>query len=238
MNNPSGNVRSLKNTESLSEDKEYKKIISIIENLWDTGVIQRGTKQCYSMSDIICKLLKQNGIDCYLEECALMIMRKNPPELNLVGYPLSEGFSRYNDGGASNSLKEMQTHVVCITRTKYPLLIDLSIFEYSEDVPFICERINRTDITELAFFDFPNTTFSYSKRSLNQVPILHQQSIIDRIKTDKELFSSIDRINRILILIISIATLNFIRGGYDFYQKYINTTNGFGPNKIVIENTQ
>jgi hypothetical protein len=214
------NTRWTTTDEALLSDPDYQKVITIIHELWNSGIIQRGNGHCYSMSDIISKLLKLNGIDCYLEECSLMILQKNPPELHLVGYPGTD---------VADPLDEIVTHVVCITKTDKPLLIDLSISNFIEGIPYVCEKITLSNEVEISNFEFDNCFFKYSRRSHVQVPLLHQQSIIDRIKTDRKIFSDISKINKILITLFVISSLNFIRGGVDFYQKYINQSNGFGP---------
>jgi hypothetical protein len=223
INNSDNNVKWYTDNQELYNDPEYQKIMSVIHNLWNSGVIQRGNGHCYSMSDIICKLLKCSGIDCYLEECNLMILKKDPPEIHLVGYL---------NTSTKSPLEEIRTHVVCITKTKYPLLIDLSISNYIDNIPYICEELNCIGNTDLLNFESENSYFKYSKKIDTQLPDLHQQSILDRIHTDRKIFKSIDKITKILTVIIVITSLNFVRGGYDFYQKYINQNNNFGPNKI------
>lgn len=220
QNNTEIQMRWTTDDETLLSDEEYLKTITVIHDLWNSGIVQRGNGHCYSMSDIISKLLKLNGIDCYLEECSLMIIRKNPPELHLVGYPGSD---------LENALEEIRTHVVCITKTKYPLLIDLSISHFIEGIPYVCERIVDSNAVEIANFEFESSFFKYSRRSHTQVPLLHQQSIIDRIQTDRKIFANIDRITKVMIGVAIITSINFIRGGADYYQKYINKSNGFGP---------
>lgn len=224
------------NDKSLMSDPEYQKVIALVKHLWDSGMVRRGFQHCYSMSDIIQKLLNHYGIESYLEECYLMILKKNPPEIRLVGY------EQNSDDVITDKVGEVQTHVVCITKTKYPLLIDLSISEYIEDVPYICQRINPdqnkiniknlNNVVELGNFEFDQAYFKYSKKSNTQLPSIHQTSIINRIETDKKIFNSIKRINIIVSFIIVISSLNLIRGTYDHYQKYVIKDNGFGPNKI------
>lgn len=223
VNDDSG-VRWITNDQKLVSDPEYQKIISIVHNLWNSGMIQRGSGHCYSMSDIVSKLLNHNGIESYLEECSLMVLKKNPPELHLVGY---------SDCDIDDPIKEIRTHVVCITKTKYPILIDLSIAHFIDDIPYICEEINSQNSNELSKYEFENSYFNYSKKIESQIPYLHQQSIIDRINTDKKIFSSISKINKIIISIAIITSINFIRGTWDFYQKYIIHDNGFGPQKVI-----
>jgi hypothetical protein len=203
----------------LYNDPEYQTVIHLIHDLWRSGIIEKGTGQCWAMTDVICKLLKINGIESFTQECSLFVMRKDPPHLNLIGY--------FND--PENSPGDIYTHIVCITKTKIPMLIDLSISNYDDKVRFICERVNGKDECQIAEYNLNNITYQYSKKDIHHVPELYQQNILSRIKTDNLIFSKIGAITKVLIGVSIVTSLNLARGSYDFYQKYINKTNGFGP---------
>lgn len=220
MSEISENIKWYTDDIQLYNDPEYQLVIHIIHDLWRSGIVQKGTGQCWAMSDVICKLFKINGIESSLQECSLFIMKQNPPILNLVGY--------FND--VEGAPDDIYTHIVCITKTKIPMLIDLSISSYHDTIKFICERLNKEEgELDIAEYNFGDVTFKYSKKDIQHVPELYQQNILTRIKTDNLIFSKINSITKIIIAISFITSLNFIRGTYDFYQKYINKTNGFGP---------
>ena len=112
----------------------YIKIKEIIDDLIHSGILRFGSGYCLSMSDVILKLLHKEGINAQLVECNLMVMMKSPPGLILVGY---KGFM----DNTLNSGQKIDNHVVCITKTKIPILIDLSISHIDSKISFICEPI-------------------------------------------------------------------------------------------------
>jgi hypothetical protein len=203
----------------MKEKEEIDQVREVIQYLWDDGMIHRGTGHCIAMSDIVQKLLLHHGIDSYLQECSLMIHKKNIDDLMLVGYSMAKVYDPIN---------QVKTHVVCVTKTKKPILIDLSVYNFVDDVPYICEYLDSNSVVDK--FEFPNANFIYTKKySDYQLPLLHERSIINRIETDKKIFNNFKIINTILIFISIIASINLVRGTFDFYQKYIIKDNGFGP---------
>lgn len=217
-------VVSVDNTDLELESKDYyKKIISLIENLWEDGIIQRASGYCLSVSDMIQKILHFNGIESKLLECSLLFIDKDPPNMRLVGY---DGIKSVKDDKL-----ELDTHVVCITKTEIPILIDLSISYLTDKVKYICKRYDKSNEGNFVEYKIGTTSWMYQEKSITRVPSLHRQSIIDRIKLDLKIDSSIKRINYILIALSTVALLNFVRGGYDFAQKYIIKDNGFGPTR-------
>jgi hypothetical protein len=212
-------------------ETEYFKIIKgVVDNLKTSGMLEAGSGYCLSMSDIILKLLHKQGIKSKLVECNLMVTLKNPPGMFLMGYP---GFNQNN----YNSEKMMQTHIVCITETEVPILIDTSISHIDKSIPYICAPILRNfEHTNLTEYDFETSTWTYTEREDVDIelPKLHQKSIIDRIKKDGEIQKQISTIQKIVIIALSISSMNFMRGAFDFYQTYVNQNNDWGPTKTNI----
>jgi hypothetical protein len=208
---------------------EYFKIIKqIVDNLHSSGMIETGSGYCLSMSDIVHKLLHKEGIKSKIVECNLMVVVKSPPGLYLMGY---KGFHENN----YDSSQKMENHIVCVTETEVPILIDLSISHIDKNIPFICAPIlKKEEHTNLVEYDFETSTWTYTERMESELPKLHQKSIIDRIKSDQKVKQEINFIKTIIVILFCISTTNFIRGGYDFYQKYINQNNDWGPNKTLV----
>lgn len=194
----------------------YIKTKEVVENLRHSGMLRYGSGYCLSMSDVILKLLHKEGINAELVECNLMVMLKNPPGIFLVGY---KGFHENN----FNPEHRIENHVVCITKTKIPILIDLSLSHVDHQIPYICEPIlEEHSHTDLAEFDFETSTWTYQSRENSELPKLHQKSIINRIKTDIRVDKEIKFIKYFLFVLFSVSSLNFIRGAYDFYYTFIH----------------
>lgn len=213
----------------LFKNKDYITVMQLIKHLWETGVIIRGSGFCFSMCDIVKKMLKVEGISCKLVECDLMICNKNRPSLSLIGL----------DHHTDSSYESINSHVVCITETEIPMIIDLSLFHFRDlsERPFICERICEGNGSTLAYLDLDGITWEYNVKQNPILPELHQQSILDRIKTDSKIFNRINYINKLLIFLFILTSLNFVRGVFDFSQKYLIKDNGFGPEYLDEKNS-
>lgn len=207
------------NSENAKKEKYFIKILNIINGLRSSGLLEKGFGQCFSMSDVIMKLLYKEGIDSELVECSLMIMKKDPPGLYLVGYP---GFQDNN----YNKDEKIDNHIVCVTKTEIPILIDLSITCIDESIEFICEPILREEPhADIAEFDFPNSTWTYQKRPMTGLPRLHQKSILHRIESDIKFEKEIKFIKTFLFIMFAVSFLNFSRGMYDFYLTFVKPSN-------------
>lgn len=166
---------------------------------------------------MLMKILYTKGIESSLVECSLTVSTKNPPSLSLIGH----------DGILKNQFEPtiggLDSHIVVVTKTEIPMLIDLSISTYDSNIPYICDVLNPSEMASLSQYDFENSVWYYETKPYNKLPKLHQQSILDRIKTDKLIFNKINFINKILIVIAIVTSLNFIRGGVDYYFSYIKS---------------
>lgn len=212
-----------------AKDTEYQKIMDIVEGLWEGKVISRGAGFCLSMSDLIHTVLKQQaGIDSRVVECKLTVLTNDPPSLKLIGH---DGL-KYG-----NSTNDLDTHVVCITDTKQPYIIDLSISNVLPYVSYVVEPLNGTEPRMIGEYTYSNSRWIYQERENPKLPKIHQSNILERFNTDRQLFSKM-RILKILIAIaLTISTANAVRGFYDFYQVYVVDDNYWGPThmKEIIE---
>jgi hypothetical protein len=206
----------------MNKQSDFDEVQKIIQELWEDGLIQRGRGYCYSMADIIHKLLFHHGIDSYLQECQLMVVKKDVIDLLLVGYSMADGII--------DPVAQIKTHVICITKTKEPILIDLSVYGMVDDVPYICEKIDKDAKNLTSKFTFPGGNFIYSKKTTDyQLPQLHERSIIHRIETDNKIFLNIKYIKIFLCVLFVISSVNLTRGFVDFYLTFIHTH----PSKII-----
>lgn len=219
------------NNKKLLESQEYKTVMDVVTELWNSGIIKRSAGYCHSISDMIYKILLSKNIKCKLMECSLTVTTNNPPTLNLIGEERVHPDTQTTNGNLMN------THVVCVTDTPIKMIIDLSVIGFMDvtKVPFICEELievenEHNSILGIYKVEFPNSLWIYHEKRNQKIPEIHQESIMDRYKTDKKIFDKISNINKIVAMLILLTSLNFIRGLYDFNQKYLIKSNGFGPN--------
>lgn len=201
--------------QALKETGYYQQVLGMVQQVKSSGLIAKGFGQCLSMSDIILKLLYKEGIQSELVECSLMVFRKEPPGVYLVGYP---GFIENH----YDKTERMENHVVCITKTEIPILIDLSVTAIDSEVEFICEPIVKEEThADIAEFKFNNSTWTYQSRPTTGLPRLYEKSIIKRMQTDNSVEKQLKFIRSFLYIMFLVSFLNFARGLYDFYLSFI-----------------
>jgi hypothetical protein len=210
--------------QELFKNKDYQTVMMVVKKLWDSEIIERSKGFCFSVSDMVDTLLKQEGITCRVVECQLTVINRDPPGFYALGY----------DHSVKN--KEVPTHVVCITETDIPMIIDLSIGYIRPDiVPFVVGRATNPDPKVIAKIDIVDSTWIYTMKDTQYYPKFHQQNIVERIQTDRIVKKEISWLKTLVIVAILFAATNSMRGGYDFYQTYLNEENNFGPQQVSRE---
>lgn len=208
----------------LSKTKDYQTAIQIIQELTNIGVIGRSGGYCLSMSDMIKTLLEQKGIKSHLEECKLTIVGIDPPGMAIIG---QTGLIHR----ASDLPQQLDTHVICVTDTEIPMIIDLSVNGFRDDIPYVCERLNGEKQC-LAELDFGTSRWIYQRKDSARLANLYQTSILERIETDRKVKRQINFLMTAMIAVAIIAGVNAVRGAYDFYTTYIDKENYWGPTHI------
>lgn len=189
--------------QKVTQDSQFPLVKQVIDSLWEGGIIQRGAGYCLGMSDIIQKLLESKGVKSKILECKLIVLKKNPPGIHLIGQN-----GMFSAGNLDKSQTKVDTHVVVITDTKIPMLIDTSIGHVSDKIPYVCGEINGKE-NVLAQYNIDDTEWVYLKKPIEVLPELHQKSLIDRIRTDVDVAKSIKFLKIIVTCIIGMSLINF-----------------------------
>jgi len=193
-------------SDALQSTKEYEKVKDLLSQLIESGLAKMGEGYCISVSDIVFNILNQNGIKAHLVEVQLSAVNNIDNETFLVGF---------NTKFQQNSHVSVSTHVVVVTDTEIPMLIDMSI---AHRLPhgyqcIIDKAINEGDKV-VARIEHEGWSYVYQeKKDGIGIPQLHQISILERINTDQRIFDSIKQLktlNIIGILLSSFALINVI----------------------------
>jgi hypothetical protein len=190
----------------LQKTKDYQKVKDVVVRLIESGLSKMGEGYCISVSDILFNLLTQNGVKCHLSEVQLSIVDQKTNATQFIGFHTT--FQQ-------NSHTRVSTHVVVVTDTEIPMLIDLSIaHKLPSGMQCVIEKVENKGSKVLAESERDGFTFLYQeKKDGIGVPQLHQISILDRISTDKKIFKEI-KILRVLnyigIILSSFAAINVI----------------------------
>jgi hypothetical protein len=216
----------LTSSDKVKNTPEYKIISGIISRMVKSGVVNLGTGFCISMSDMIYVALKQQGIVSRLVECQTTFCygHEDPPLVVFLGHD-----QIVNPG-------EIATHVVVVTMTDIPMVIDASI---SHRLPVgwtvIVDECNTVKSQDFNFaeLDYPEhqLKITYSEKRNQVVPFSHQTSVIDRIITDKKIFKNLDLLKIMVVIALFVSLFNAVRGAYDFYSVYY-LENNWGPRAL------
>jgi hypothetical protein len=158
------------------QDPEYIKVCNVIQRLIETGIVARGEGHCISMSSMLHALLLQNGITSHMVECQVVISHNESKRLVFIGF----------DSTASENT--VDSHVVLITATKIPMIIDVSIGHKLPKHYQVVIDVAGKDKNTLANVQHNDVTLTYEEKQKNNIPLIHQRSIVDRIATDTKIF--------------------------------------------------
>lgn len=188
------------------QSEEVRKVRDVVNNLVATGVSKMGEGYCISVSDILFNMLTHKGIKCHLFEVQLSIVNKTDGTSYMVGY---------NTTYTQNSHTQVQTHVVVITDTDIPMLIDLSIaHRLPNGMQALILKAETLGSKVIADFIYSDWGFIYQEKKHGiGIPHLHQISILDRIATDQKIFRTLEglkRLNYLGIILSTFAALNVI----------------------------
>jgi hypothetical protein len=208
--------------DNLKKTKDYQDVAKIIFKLIESGVTFAGKGYCISMSDIVYTLLKQRKIPCKIVECHLAITSKIDNKIYTMGFD-----------GLKDDPNKADTHVVVVTETQTPMIIDVSIAHLlPNNIQGIIDSLVEDDHGGIfANVDTEMVSLTYQKKKEFSIPMLHQRSIIDRIETDVNIFNNLKYLKYMIIGAICISLLNASRGFYDFYSVYL-LENYWGPKAI------
>jgi hypothetical protein len=189
--------------EALKETKDYKDVTDILNKLISTGLTKMGEGYCISVSDIVYNLLSQNKIKCHLAEVQLSVVNKITTETHMIGYETTY---------QQNSAQRVSTHVVVITDTEIPMLIDMSIaHRLPAGYQAVVAKAEDFGSKVLTTFDFKDYGFIYQEKKEGiSVPSLHQVSILDRIATDQKIFQEIKHLKTLNYIGISVSIFALI----------------------------
>jgi len=209
-------------SDRLQNDKDYKNILMIIKKLIEGGVTFAAKGYCISMSDIVYTLLKQNNIPCKIIECHLAISSKINNQIYTMGFD-----------GLKDDPNKSDTHVVVVTETEIPMIIDVSIAHLLPNniQGVIVELVDDDHGGVFANINNDMVALTYQKKKNFSIPMLHQRSIIDRIQTDVNIFKSLKTLKIFIICALIISSINLSRGMIDFYSVYY-LENFWGPNAV------
>jgi hypothetical protein len=198
----------------------YKQIVATLQNMEQAGLIDRLAGQCVAACDLVQNFLHQVGIESKIVEVQLTVTNKNPerpdiPEFMFIGF----------DGMGYPG--QIDTHVIVVTKTEIPLLIDLSVSHFMPtDRKFVLKPLpdvspGTKDFSILAEYDFDGTKLVYQEKKNSRYPVLHQKNIVERLVEDQKMQRNFKFISGVAILSLVITLINMALNSGLLYLKFM-----------------
>lgn len=186
----------------IRQTADYKVVHKVVSDLVESGIGRMGEGYCISVSDILFNILRQKGIQSHLKEVQLSI--GSAEEIRMVGFDTS--FDK-------SSQEAVATHVVVITDTEIPMLVDLAIaHRLPGNYQAIIEKAQDHGDKVIATVQKDGTNLLYQEKLEGKisVPQLHQISILQRMQTDKTIFKTLNTLKILNIIGILLSTFALI----------------------------
>ncbi len=195
----------LTSDESVRDLNAYKAISNILSKMIRSGAFRLGTGYCISMSDMLKTALAHVDIDSKLVEVqtTLTVFDVDPPDVQFIGYP-----GEVQPG-------EIDTHVVVVTNTNPPFLIDASIQHrlpintYAVVEPIPLRRDDHHQLINKKYDEY-NISLTYTQKKKQSVPMMHHDSIVDRISLDNKFKRDIEYLKWLNYIGITISCFSLI----------------------------
>jgi hypothetical protein len=184
----------------LKQVKENKQIENVVNKLLEMDSLDGLHGNCVLACEIVQNMLSHYGVDSKTVECQLMIVNNDDGKVhfNFVGL---DGFI----GGPGT----VDTHVVVITNTNPPVLIDASISKsLPVESPIVVRVPNSLDPESMGVFKVDTVELNYNNKKNIKLPYIHQRTLVDRMKSESSSKKQIDKVRKLVMLAIIFGTIN------------------------------
>lgn len=190
---------------SIYNNTGYRGLQATLDRLTaNPEVIQRFPGNCISASDIVQHILEFYGVKSRLVECQVMIIKKADNQSTDVS------FIGFNNVGITPST--IDTHIVVVTETIPPILIDASLGHYygEKNSIFIKELSSDLAPNLLGEFILDDLSITYQAKKEIKMPMLHQKNIVDRIEEDIKTRLKIKNLFLFFKVLLTLSLINMV----------------------------
>ena len=208
------NKKLYKVDEKFSKHPNVKNIIACLDRLCASNTIERLPGNCISACDIIQNMLTFYDIESKIIECQAMVIKENH-ELKDFCFV---GFSNVDATAGT-----VDSHVVVVTKTDPPVLIDASIGHLlPKDNQILVKVLDNLDPTIIGHFQINDLDITYHHKKHIRLPSLHQKTLIDRFKDEQDIKTKYNAVTKILYALAFLAAYNFIANSALIVLKILN----------------
>lgn len=188
--------------QSITHMPEIKDICKVLDKISDSNVLDRLKGNCISGSDMIQNMLHYYDIDSKTMECQVFVAR----ETSKVPF-LFIGFNNLAPNTTSNLV---DTHVVVVTETSPPILIDAALGHVlPADNQIVLQPVDSIDSTKFGEYRLGDATISYFEKKNIKLPSIHQKNLIERLRADQETSAKLTFMQKAVIMLGCFSLVNF-----------------------------
>lgn len=188
--------------DSIKHIPEIKGITKVLDKISDTNVLERLKGNCISGSDMIQNMLHYHDIESKTLECQVFVARENAKVQFL--------FVGFNNLAPNTTNNLVDTHVVVVTETNPPILIDAALGHVlPHDNQIVIQPLESTDPSKFGEYKIGDATISYFEKKNIKLPSIHQKNLIDRLKADQEVNKKLTFMEKALIFLGCFSLINF-----------------------------
>ena len=187
----------------LTREQVQGRIQQIIQELDRDRILERLSNNCVLASDMIQGMLHAYGIESRCVEVTLFASRPMPDGtrgVTIVGF----------DNASNNH--HIDTHVVVVTQTPEPLLIDASIGWMVRDPRqvVVADTFPETPDNLFCECQFSDLDLQYRVKRNVRLTTYHQKNIVERLKQEYELLHNVNWLKTAVIVSLGISCINFL----------------------------
>lgn len=196
----------LTSDEKIKDNKFYIEIEETLSRMIRSGATVIGAGFCISTSDMVRTALAQRGIESKLVEVqtALTYLNTQPSVTSFIGY------------NNHANVNEVATHVVVVTTNTTPaFLIDASIQHrlpngYQSIIEPVSHVVEDPSVLCKSAFSQTGMIATYQQKKNQIISYFHQESIIERIETDRKFKQDINQLKWLIYIAIAVASCSML----------------------------
>lgn len=195
---------------------QRQEIDAVINQLAAEGLLANFQNNCVLASDIIQHMLAAQGVQSQLVEVNLVVSR---PDAHGVRATALVGYNMQTTGD------NVATHVVVVTQSEQPMLIDASIGHLlrNPNQVVVAPANNTTDPSVLCQTRAGTIDLTYRIKQNIRLPSIHQKDLVTRLQSEHRLRTKVAWLSRVVIILLCIAVVNFVMNAGQIAALYGNT---------------
>jgi hypothetical protein len=195
------NSSNIDSRDKLLLSPQFLKIQETLTKIHASGVSVNFPGNCISTAEMLQSVLQDQGIETQITEVQLVITRNTGLEAEY----LFVGYDNQSFAG------QIDTHVVLITKTEQPILIDASLGHVlPTDHPWVVEYLPLNHKVEmLAEYTVANLHLAYTRKKIPRLANLHEKTILQKTLDDLSLRRDLRTIRFVVFIAIGIGMINF-----------------------------